>query len=328
MMRCSRHSWLLKLATLGVLTGLPISTAFAQTDYPNRPLRIIVGFAPGGSNDIVARLLAEKLNKSFGQPAIVENKPGGGGAVAAAFVKSQPADGYTLLVGASGAMVVGPAIGAPASYETLADFEPVSTLVTFPLVFIVNAESPHKTLKDLVAWSKANPSASNYGSASPTFTLAAELLKLRTGALMQRVSYRGSNDAVVAVLGNQVTAAMTDPLPAIPLLKDGKLRALAVTSPNRLAELPDVPTMAEAGITGAEAVFWTGLFLPKGTPREVVSRLEAEVRTAMQDPEVRQRLRSLATEAVSSSPAEFAGRITKDLKAWNDVAKAAKVTVE
>ena len=136
---------------------------------------------PGGSNDIVARLLAEKLNKSLGQPAIVENKPGGGGAVAAAFVKSQPADGYTLLVGASGAMVVGPAIGAPASYETLGDFDPVSILVTFPLVFIVNAESPHKTLKDFVAWSKANPSASNYGSASPTFTLAAELLKFEPG---------------------------------------------------------------------------------------------------------------------------------------------------
>jgi tripartite-type tricarboxylate transporter receptor subunit TctC len=327
-MKCSRRSWLLKLTALAALAALPASAAFAQTDYPNRPLRIVVGFAPGGSNDIVARLLAEKLNKSLGQPAIVENKPGGGGAVAAAFVKGQPADGYTLLVGASGAMVVGPAIGAPASYETLTDFDPVSVLVTFPLVFIVNAESPHKTLKDFVAWSKANPSASNYGSASPTFTLAAELLKLRTGASMQRVSYRGSNDAVVAVLGNQVTAAMTDPLPAIPLLKDGKLRALAVTSPNRLPELPDVPTMAEADVTGAEAVFWTGLFLPKGTPREIVSRIEAEVRTAMQDPEIRQRLRSLATEAVSSSPAEFAGRITTDLKAWSDVAKAAKVTFE
>jgi tripartite-type tricarboxylate transporter receptor subunit TctC len=324
----SRRSWLAGSAALGLLAVLPASPAWAQADYPNRPLRIIVGFAPGGSNDIVARLLAEKLHKSLGQPAIVENKPGGGGAVAAAFVKSQPADGYTLMVGASGAMVVGPAIGAPASYDTLADFDPVSTLVTFPLVFFVNAESPHKSLKDFVAWSKANASSSNYGSASPTFTLAAELLKLRTGAMMQRVSYRGSNDAVVAVLGNQVTAAMTDPLPAIPLLKDGKLRALAVTSPNRLAELPDVPTMAEAGIAGADAVFWTGLFAPKGTPKEIVSRLEAEVRNAMQDPEIRQRLRALATDASSSSPAEFVDRIKTELKAWTDVAKAANVPLE
>src|SRR3954452_13544850 len=134
-MMYGRRSWLLKLAALGALAALPASAAHAQSDYPNRPLRIVVGFAPGGSNDIVARLLAEKLNKSLGQPAIVENRPGGGGVVAAAFVKSQPADGYTLLVGASGAMVVGPAIGAPASYETLADFDPVSTLVTLPLVF-------------------------------------------------------------------------------------------------------------------------------------------------------------------------------------------------
>jgi tripartite-type tricarboxylate transporter receptor subunit TctC len=321
--------WLLRLAVLYAVATLSAPVASAQTDsYPNRPLRIIVGFPPGGSNDIVARLLADKLNKSLGQPAIVENKPGGGGAVAAAFVKSQPADGYTLMVGASGAMVVGPAIGAPASYETLVDFEPVSILGTFPLVLVVNADSPHKTLKDLVAWSKANPSASNYASASPTFTLATELLKLRTGASMQRVSYRGTNDAVLAVLGNQVTMAMTDTLPAIPQLKDGKLRALAVTSLSRLAELPDVPTMAEAGITGAEAVFWTGLFVPKGTPKEIIGRLEAEARATMQDPDVRQRLRALATEAASSSPAEFADRIKADLKAWGDVAKAANVTLE
>jgi tripartite-type tricarboxylate transporter receptor subunit TctC len=224
--------------------------------------------------------------------------------------------------------VVGPAIGAPATYDTLADFEPVSVLGTFPLVLLVNAESPHKTLKDFVAWSKANPSASNYGSASPTFTLATELLKLRTGASIQKVSYRGTNDVVVAVLGNQVTTAMTDTLPAIPMLKDGKLRALAVTSTQRLPELPDVPTMAEAGITGAEAVFWTGLFVPKGTPKEIISRLEAEAKAAMQDGEVRQRLRVLATDAASSTPAEFTDRIKADLKAWGEVAKAANVTLE
>ena len=321
-------SWLLRFAVLATAATLSASGASAQTDYPNRPLRVVVGFAPGGSNDIVARLLAEKLNKSLGQPAVVENKPGAGGAVAAAFVKSQPADGYTLLVGASGAMVVGPAIGAPATYDTLADFEPVSVLGTFPLVLLVNADSPHKTLKDFVEWSKANPSASNYASASPTFTLATELLKLRTGASMQKVSYRGTNDVVVAVLGNQVTAAMTDTLPAIPMLKDGKLRALAVTSTQRLPELPDVPTMAEAGITGAEAVFWTGLFVAKGTPKEIIGKLEADAKAAMQDPEVKQRLRALATDAASSTPAEFTDRIKADLKAWGEVAKAANVTLE
>jgi tripartite-type tricarboxylate transporter receptor subunit TctC len=225
-------------------------------------------------------------------------------------------------------MVVGPAIGAPATYETLADFEPISTLGTFPLVLSVNAASPHKTLADLIAWSKANPANANYASASPTFTLAAELLKLKTGATLQRVTYRGTNDAVLAVLGNQVTAAMTDPLPAMPLLRDGKLRGLAVTSARRLAELPDVPTMAEAGIDGAEAVFWSGLFAPKNTPRDIVSRIQSEVKAAMQDADVRERLRALATDAASSSPAEFAERIGSELKSWSAVAKAANVTNE
>lgn len=327
MMR-SRRSWMAGLAALGVVIASSASPVLAQSEYPNRPVRLVVGFAPGGSNDIVARLLAERLQKSFGQPVVVDNKPGAGGAVAAAYVKSQPADGYTLMVGASGAMVVGPAIGAPATYDTLADFDPVSLLVTFPLVFIVNAESPHKTLKDFVAWSKTNASDSNYASASPTFTLAAELLKMRTGASMQRVSYRGTNVAVVAVLGNQVTAAMTDTLPAMPLLKDGKLRALAVTSPTRLAELPDVPTTTEAGVPNAEAVFWTGLFAPKGTPKEILGRLGAEVKTTMQAPEVQQQLRTLATDPASGTPAEFTDRIKADLKVWSDVAKAANVTME
>ena len=151
---------------------------------------------------------------------------------------------------------------------------------------------------------------------------------MRTGASIQKVSYRGTNDVVVAVLANQVTTAMTDTLPAIPMLKDGKLRALAVTSTQRLPELQDVPTMAEAGITGAEAVFWTGLFVPKGTPQEIISRLEAEAKAAMQDGEVRQRLRVLATDAASSTPAEFTDRIKADLRAWGEVAKTANVTIE
>lgn len=297
---------------------------FATSSYPNRPVKLVVGFAPGGGNDIIARLLADKLSRSLGQPVIVENKPGAGGAAAAAFVKVQPADGYTLMVGASGAMVIGPAVGTPAEYDSLPDFQPISILGTFPLVLSVNAESPHRTLADLIAWSKANPAKANYASASPTFTLATELLKLKTGAPLQRVTYRSSNDSVLAVLANQVTTAMTDPLPAIPLLQDRKLRALAVTSASRLTELPDVPTMAEAGIAGAEAEFWSGLFAPRNTPPDIVSRLESEVKSAMQDQDVRARLRALATNAVSSTPAEFTERIRTELKVWGSVAKTAK----
>lgn len=328
-MPCRRHLvFALLLALMMPLFATVVAAQSAASSYPNRPVKLVVGFAPGGGNDIIARLLADKLSKSLGQPVIVENKPGAGGAVAAAFVKAQPADGYTLLVGASGAMVIGPAVGTPVEYDTASDFEPISILGTFPLVLSVNAQSPHKTLADLVAWSKANPTIANYASASPTFTLATELLKLKTGASLQRVTYRSSNDSVLAILANQVTAAMTDPLPAMPLLRDQKLRALAVTSDSRLAELPDVPTMAEAGIKGAEAEFWTGLFAPKNTPKEIVGRLELEVRAAMQDRDVRERLRSLATDAASCSPAEFAERIRTELKAWGSVAKVANVTIE
>ena len=316
----------------GLLTSTnvaAIASATAQSAaYPNRAVKLVVGFPPGGGNDIIARLLADKLGKSLGQTILVENKPGAGGAVAAAFMKTQPADGYSLLIGASGAMVIGPAIGTPAAYDTLADFEPISVLGTFPLLFSVNAESPHKTLADLVAWAKANPASANYASASPTFTLAAELLKLKTGAPLQRVSYRGTNDAVLAVLGKQVTAAMTDPLPAMPLLRDQKLRALVVTSAARLPELPDVPTMAEAGIEGADAIFWSGLFAPKNTPPDIVGRIAQDVKAAMRDAGVRERLRSLATDAASSSPAEFAALIGTELRAWTSVARAANVTAE
>ncbi|MDX2205932.1 MAG: tripartite tricarboxylate transporter substrate binding protein [Hyphomicrobiaceae bacterium] len=274
------------------------------------------------------RRRAEKLQVAMGQPVIVENRPGAGGSTAAAYVKSLPADGYNLLVGASGAMVIASALAANVTYDTLADFEPISVLGTFPVVLIVAGDSPHKTVKDLAAWSIANPSLANYASVSPTFTLAAELYKLKTGAPMQRVSYRGSADAVVAVMSKQVTAAVTDTLPAIPLIKDGQVRALAVTAASRLAALPDVPTMEEAGVGGAEATFWTGLFAPKGTPGEVIRMLQAQIKTAMTTDDVRQRLAALATEAATSNSEQFAERIRGDLEKWTSVAKAAKVRNE
>jgi tripartite-type tricarboxylate transporter receptor subunit TctC len=328
-MLCRRY--LLCAGLLALMMPMLIGVALAQStagSYPSRPVRLVVGFPPGGGNDIIARLLSDKLSRSLGQPVIVENKPGAGGTIAAGYVKTQAPDGHTLLIGASGAMVVGPAVGMPVTYDTIADFAPISILGTFPLVLSVNAESPHKTLADLIAWSKANPSKANYASASPTFTLATELLKLKTGAALERITYKGSSESVLAVLSNEVTVAMTDPLPAIPLLQDKKLRALVVTSSRRLPELPDVPTTAEAGVDGAEAEFWSGLFAPRNTPAEIVNRLELAVKAAMQDEDVRKRLRALATEAASCSPAEFTERMKAELKAWGSVAKAANVTIE
>lgn len=314
----------------GLAIGLLAAPASAQQPeaYPSRPVKIVVGFAPGGSNDIIARLIAERFNAAFGQPFIVENKPGAGALLATSQVAKEPADGYTLLVGASGAMTIAPAVFTKMPYDTLQDFEPISILGTFPLLLLVSGESEFKTVKDFVAWTKANAEKSNYASASPLFTLAAELFKLKTGAQMQRVGYRGSNDAVLAVVAQQTSAAVVDPLPAIPLVRDGKARALGAMAKARIPELPDVPTLAEQGVDGLDFTLWTGLFAPKGTPPEIVNKLSAEVAKIMKDPEVKKRLRTLATDAASSAPAEFAARIKSDIQSWTEVAKAANFKIE
>jgi tripartite-type tricarboxylate transporter receptor subunit TctC len=313
------------------LAGLVSEAAHAQgaaEKYPARAVRLVVGFAPGGGNDIMARIIGERLAKAFGQPFVVENKPGAGGALAASHVMAQAPDGYTLLVGASGAMSIGPAVYTKMPYDTLRDFAPVSLLATFPLVILANAEGPIKSITDLVAWTKANPAAANYASSSPAFTLGIELLKLKTGAPLQRVSYRSTNEGVVAVLTGQTTTTLVDTLPAMSLVQDGKLRALAVTSAARVPELPDVPTLAEAGVPGIEITLWTGLFAPSGTPPDVLTRLETEMKAIMRDAQVRERLRTLAADAVGSTAAEFASRIKADIERWTEVANAAQVKID
>jgi tripartite-type tricarboxylate transporter receptor subunit TctC len=321
----------LSAAAAVALTGLATHTAQAQgaTDkYPSRAVRLVVGFAPGGGNDILARIIGERLAKAFGQPFIIENKPGAGGGLAATSVMSQPPDGYTLLVGASGAMAIAAAVTPNLGYDTLRDFTPISMVATFPLVLVVNAEAPIKSVSDLIAWSKANPAAANYATSSPAFTLATELFKLKTGAEMQRVTYRGSNDSVISVLSKQTTATLVDSLPAIPLVQDGKLRALAVTSNSRVPELPNAPTMAEAGVKDMDVALWTGLFGPSGLPPEILTKLETKMKAIMKDPQVRERLRTLAADAVGNSSAEFAAHIKSELASWSEVATAANVKIE
>lgn len=300
----------------------------AQSDYPNQPIRLVVGFAPGGSNDILARIIADRLSQKIGKPVIVENKPGGGGTTAAAFVANQPADGYTLLVGASGAMVIAPAVTASMPYETLRDFTPISLVASFPLILIVSAESPSKSVKEFVSWTKENPEKANYATSSPTFTLSTELFKLRTGAKMQQIPYRGSNEAAASVIAGQTTMTIVDTLPAMPLIQGGKARALAITSSKRVPELPDVPTMGEAGVENAELVIWTGLFARKGTQPAVINLLEKNVRDIMQDGDVKAKLRTLVTDAVGSSSEEFTERVKRELGLWKDIATTAKVEIK
>src|SRR2546421_371048 len=258
--------------------------AHAQSDYPNKTIRIIVGFAAGGGNDIFARLVGQKLQELIGQTVIIENKPGAGARLASEYVANQPADGYTLLVGASGAMSIASAIYPKLPYHPTRSFVPLTMIASFPLILSIPAKHPAKSVAELVTWMKANPDKSNYATSSPAFTIATELFKLKTGAPGTAIPYKGSGESLVAVLSGHTLLTIADGPPAVPLVKGGKVRALAVTGAQRSAELPEVPTMAEVGYPEVNTGLWSGVFVAAATPAPIVKKLEAALRQAIADP--------------------------------------------
>jgi tripartite-type tricarboxylate transporter receptor subunit TctC len=297
-----------------------------EVKYPTRPIRIVVGFTAGGGNDIIARIVGQKLSESLGQPVIIENKPGAGAILATEYVARSAPDGYTLLVGASGAMVINPAVYEKLNYDTMRDFAPVSELGSFPLILIVNAASPFKSLADLVAYAKANPDKANYSSSSAAFQLATELFKQKTGVPMQMIPYKGANDSVTAVISGEVTATIADAGPVTGQVKGGLARALAVAAPKRMDGLPDVPTMKEAG-ADVEAVLWSGIFVPAATPPDIVRKLEAEFVRIARLPDVISRLKLLNIESVGNSSEEFSRIIATDLERWRAVARSGNIKI-
>ena len=313
-----------------VLAAAAIASASAQEDpskYPTRAIHIIVGFTPGGGNDIIARIVGQKLSESLGQPVVIENKPGGGAIVATEYVAKSTPDGYTLLVGASGAMAINPAVYAKLPYNSIGDFTPISELGSFPLILVVNASSPIKSVADLVAYAKANPDKTNYASSSAAFQLATELFKQKTGAPMQVIPYKGANDSVMAVISGQVTAAFVDSGPVSGQIKGGQVRALAIAAPKRMEDFPDVPTMKEAG-ADVEAVLWSGIFVPKATPAAIVKKLQDEFMRIVRLPDVIARLKPLGIESVGNSSEEFARILAADIARWTDVARAGNIKME
>lgn len=324
------RSWLSACLGSIALAAAAIASASAQEDpakYPTRAIHIIVGFTPGGGNDIIARIFGQKLSESLGQPVVIENKPGGGAIVATEYVAKSTPDGYTLLVGASGAMAINPAVYAKLSYDSIRDFTPVSELGSFPLILVVNASSPIKSVADLVAFAKANPDKTNYGSASTAFQLATELFKQKTGAPMQAIPYKGANDSVMAVISSQVTAAFADSGPVSGQIKGGRVRALAIAAPKRMEDFPDVPTMREAG-ADVDAVLWSGIFAPKATPPAVVKKLEGEFMRIARMPDIVARLKPLGIDAVGNSSEEFARVLAADIARWTGVARAGNIKME
>ena len=315
--------------TIAALLPLAGVSARAQTDtYPSKTIRLIVGFAAGGGNDLIARILADKLQTSLGQTVVVENKVGAGGRIAAEYVMSQPADGHTLLLGASGAMVISPAVMEKFPYVSTRDFVPVSQVAAFPLVMVIGMDHPAKTVKEFVEWAKANPDKSNYGTTSPAFTLAVELFKLKSGAPITAIPYKSGNEMVVSVMGGNSSITIVDPPPAAPQIAAGKLRGLAVTATTRSEDMPDVPTIAEAGYPDVLVSLWSGIFVPKGTPDPIVRKLESEIHRIMQLPDVKQKFRTMATNTVGGTSQEFVALIDKETEMWRGVAKAANLKFE
>src|SRR5688572_5845130 len=310
------------------LTMAFASVAGAQPAYPSKPLRLVVGFPPGGANDILARLVGAKLQEQWGQPVLIDNKPGANAIIATEFVARAAPDGYTLLVGASGAMAFNPGLYSKLPYDPVRDFEPVTMLGSFPLVFAVTPAVPAQTVKELVQLLAAAPGKFNYSAGSTPFQLAMELFKLRTGTSVSHIAYKGSAQAVSAVLANEVQMTFVDAPPAVGQIKAGKLRALAVTSRTRAAVLPEAPTMIEAGIADFEVVLWTSVFAPAGTPRPVVEKLQLQIAAILRLPDVTERMAALGIQPVGNTPAQLAAILRADVDKWTAVAKSANIKAD
>jgi tripartite-type tricarboxylate transporter receptor subunit TctC len=308
---------------LSLAAGFP-GAAQAQT-YPVKPVRIIVGQAAGGGMDILARLLAQKMTEGLGQPVIVENKPGAAGIIGTDFVAKAPADGHTLLMAPIGNLVFTQILYAKLPYSPLRDFAPVAMVATFPLLLVVNGSQPFKSVPELVAYMKANPAKSNYGGSGPAFQFATELFKIKTGTMAEFIQYKGTNEAIAAIISGDLLLAMADTGPAAAPLAGGRLRALAVTAPRRLPSLPDVPTMAEAGLPDLEFQFWAGIFAPAGTPRPIVKKLEAELNRIVSLADVSTRMAGLHVSPRGGTSEELAETLAADLARWGAVARAANI---
>ncbi|MBI5259351.1 MAG: tripartite tricarboxylate transporter substrate binding protein [Burkholderiales bacterium] len=324
-------------ATLGTLAGLASGPAGAQTAWPSKPVRIVVPFAAGGTTDILARALAPELQKAFGQPFVVDNKPGSGGNTGAADVAKSAPDGYTLLMGTVGTHAINAALYPKMPFDHVKDFAPVTLVAGVPNVLVLNPAFAQKygihTVADFTRVAKANPGKFNMASSGngTSIHLAGELFKSMTGTFVVHVPYRGSGPALIDLMGGSMDL-MFDNLPsAMPHIKSGKLKALAVTSGSRSAALPELPTVEEAGgkeLKGYEASSWFGLVAPAGTPADVVSRLQQETAKALNSPALKERLQAQGAIPSGNTPAEFAKFIAAETAKWAKVVKASGAKVD
>ncbi|MBX6318044.1 tripartite tricarboxylate transporter substrate binding protein [Pigmentiphaga sp.] len=325
-----RLRWVSLLACLSACAAPGLAQAQGAADYPNRPIRMVIPFTPGGSTDILGRTIAQQLHQAFGQSVVVENVPGAGGSIGADRVAKSPADGYTLMMGHIGTLAVTPSLYPKLPYDPINAFDAVAWVARVPNVLVVHPSVPAKSLQELVAYAKANPTALTYGSGGngSAAHLATEYLKLQSGAPMQHVPYKGTAPAVNDLVAGHIKVMFTGIPAVIAQLRAGQLRALAVSSPERVKMLADVPTVAESGYPGFEADQWYGVVAPAGTPKDIIAKLNKQINASLNSPELLNRLSSEGAQPTPNPPEVFAKLIKSEIERWRPVIQKGGVKVD
>lgn len=322
----ARHAT--RALTLLLAALAPAGASWAQ-DYPSKPVRIVIPYAPGGATDIQARILADNMTRLFNQPVIAENRPGASGVTGSEMVARATPDGHTLLVGSSASHAVNAAVMSNLSYDPVKDFSHISLLTTIPNVIVAHPSFEADTVPKLIAYLKANP-GTTYGTAGPTSSgrFAAELLALRLGVKMTMVPYKGAAPAMADMVGGHLKLSIVDITPAVPLMQAGKLRGIALTGRTRSALFPDLPTLDATAVKGFEGVAWLAFFAPRGTPAPILNRMSAVTREIFFRPAIKASLEQQGSDVVASSPAELAAFVESEVRKWTDLARANNIKGE
>jgi tripartite-type tricarboxylate transporter receptor subunit TctC len=320
---CARR-WLAYLATLGALLA---ANAWAD-EYPARPITLIVPYAPGGGNDVMARVVADKMSLAVGQPIVIENRGGAGGSIATRQVAKSEPDGYTVGLGGTGTLAIDPTLYSNVGYDPRKDFAPVGLIATSPLVVLVNPSVPAHSIKELIALAGKQPLNFASAGSGSGMHLGTELFASMAGISLTHVPYKGTGPALTDLLGGHVAIYFSSLPPAIGLVKEGKLRALAVTGPDRSPIFPDLPTVAEAGLPGYQAVLHYGIVAPVGTPAPIVEKLNKALRAALANPEVTARITADGAEPLQSTPSEYAADIDREETKWSDIIRKSGAKAE
>ena len=304
--------------------------AHAQAPFPNKPIKIVVGFAPGGNTDVVARVLAARMQDILGQPVIVENKPGAGGVVATDFIAKAPPDGYTLLMSSLGPHTVSPFLLKSATYDPVNDIAPVSNVSVNALMMLVNPSIPVKSVPEFIAYAKANPGKLNYGSSGvgSTTHLSGEVLSSMAGIKLVHVAYKGGPPALTALLAGDTQFMFSNLSDALPQSRGGKLRALAVTTARRVAQVPDMPTIAESGLPGFDVAPWNGIVAPGKTPPEIVNKLSDTIQRIVREQSFRDKMFEIGSEPIGDTPEHFRATVAADIQRWSRIVREAGIKAE